>query len=130
MREDAFERALAALASKERTVAELQAWLAQRGHGDAQIAAAVDRLIEEGGLIDLALEHDLIQKSGSFFSYGELRLGQGRNNTKQYLAENPELATEIEGKLLAALGVERTVTPAQPVAEAEVAPETEIAEAA
>ena len=50
----------------------------------------------EGGLLDLALEHDLVQKSGSFFSYGELRLGQGRNNTKQYLAENPELAHEIE----------------------------------
>jgi recombination protein RecA len=66
----------------------------------------------EGNLLDLALEHDLVQKSGSFFSYGELRLGQGRNNTKQYLAENPELASEIEMKLFAALGVERS--PAQP----------------
>ena len=55
----------------------------------------------EGCLLDLALEHDLVQKSGSFFSYGELRLGQGRNNTKQYLAENPELAGEIEAKLFA-----------------------------
>jgi recombination protein RecA len=66
----------------------------------------------EGNLLDLALEHDLVQKSGSFFSYGELRLGQGRNNTKQYLAENPELASEIEMKLFAALGVERS--PAAP----------------
>ena len=49
-----------------------------------------------------------MQKSGSFFSYGELRLGQGRNNTKQYLAENPELADEIEAKLFDELGVERT----------------------
>ncbi len=62
----------------------------------------------EGCLLDLALEHDLVQKSGSFFSYGELRLGQGRPNTKQYLAENPELAQEIEAKLFAELGIERT----------------------
>ena len=58
----------------------------------------------EGCLLDLALEHDLVQKSGSFFSYGELRLGQGRNNTKQYLAENPKTAREIEAKLADALG--------------------------
>ena len=56
--------------------------------------------------MDLALEHDVIQKSGSFFSYGELRLGQGRNNTKQFLAENPEPAAEIEAKLFEALGIE------------------------
>jgi recombination protein RecA len=65
----------------------------------------------EGGLLDLAIEHDLVQKSGSFFSYGELRLGQGRNNTKQYLAENPELAGEIEAKLFEQLGVDRSPTP-------------------
>jgi recombination protein RecA len=58
--------------------------------------------------MDLALEHDVIQKSGSFFSYGELRLGQGRNNTKQFLAENPEPAAEIEAKVFEALGIERT----------------------
>jgi recombination protein RecA len=61
----------------------------------------------EGGLLDLALEHDLVQKSGSFFSYGELRLGQGRNNTKQYLAENPALANEIEQKLFDVLEIDR-----------------------
>jgi recombination protein RecA len=61
----------------------------------------------EGCLLDLALEHDLVQKSGSFFSYGDLRLGQGRNNTKQYLAENPATAREIEARLFEALGIER-----------------------
>ena len=75
----------------------------------------------EGGLIDLALEHDLIQKSGSFFSYGELRLGQGRNNTKQYLAENRELAREIEMKLFETLGVDRAPRPL-PVAAPEAEP--------
>jgi recombination protein RecA len=86
----------------------------------------------QGCLLDLALEHDLVQKSGSFFSYGELRLGQGRNNTKQYLAENPELAGEIEAKLFETLGIERAPTPAPtPIAEAtsteaaEEAPEAE-----
>ena len=71
----------------------------------------------EGCLLDLALEHDLVQKSGSFFSYGELRLGQGRNNTKQYLQENPELAGEIETKLFSELGIERAPRPPRAVAE-------------
>jgi recombination protein RecA len=60
---------------------------------------------KEGGLIDMALEHDLIQKSGSFFSYGETRLGQGRNNTKEFLRDNPELAAELEKKIHAKLGI-------------------------
>ena len=72
----------------------------------------------EGCLLDLALEHDLVTKSGSFFSYGELRLGQGRNNTKQYLAENPELAQEIEGKILTSLGIERKPQPIAAVPDA------------
>src|SRR5919106_2342725 len=72
----------------------------------------------EGCLLDLALEHDLVTKSGSFFSYGELRLGQGRNNTKQYLAENPELAQEIEGKVFALLGVDRKPRPIAAVPDA------------
>src|SRR5438034_101391 len=75
----------------------------------------------EGCLLDLALEHDLVQKSGSFFSYGELRLGQGRNNTKQYLAENPETAREIEAKLFEALGIEAPPAQPTPIAEAEAA---------
>ncbi len=73
----------------------------------------------EGGLLDLALEHDMIQKSGSFFSYGELRLGQGRNNTKQYLAENADLAHELETKLFSELGIERTSTPPRAVPDAD-----------
>jgi recombination protein RecA len=75
----------------------------------------------EGGLIDLGLEHDLITKSGSFFSYGELRLGQGRNNTKQYLAENPELAMEIEQKIFQSLGMDRKPAPPRAVPDPEPA---------
>ncbi|MBM3667484.1 MAG: recombinase RecA [Actinobacteria bacterium] len=54
---------------------------------------------KEGGVLDLALEHDLIQKSGSFFSHGETRLGQGRNNTKEFLRDNPELRDELERQI-------------------------------
>jgi recombination protein RecA len=74
-----------------------------------------DGISKEGCVLDLALEHDLIQKSGSFFSYGELRLGQGRNNSKQYLAEHPELTTELEGLIYERLGVERPAVAAAPV---------------
>jgi recombination protein RecA len=74
---------------------------------------------KQGCLLDLGLEHDLVQKSGSFFSYGELRLGQGRNNAKQYLTENPKLADEIETKVLAKLDVERDPAPSPDIAPVE-----------
>src|SRR3954449_7402169 len=60
----------------------------------------------EGGLLDFGMEQGLVQKSGSFFSYGETRLGQGRNNAKQFLVDNPELALEIETKVRTALGID------------------------
>jgi recombination protein RecA len=66
---------------------------------------------QEGCLLDLALEHDLAQKSGSFFSYGDLRLGQGRNNSKEYLRQNPEVANEIEKKIYAKLKSEEPAEP-------------------
>ena len=53
----------------------------------------------EGTLLDMAVEMNIIQKSGSFFSYGEQRLAQGRDNTRKYLQENPELAAEIDAKV-------------------------------
>jgi recombination protein RecA len=64
----------------------------------------------EGCILDLALEHNLVQKSGSFFSYGDERIGQGRNNVKAFLRENPAMARELEEKIYAALGLE----PARP----------------
>jgi recombination protein RecA len=68
----------------------------------------------------MALEHDLIQKSGSFFSYGETRLGQGRNNTKEFLRDNPELAAELEKKIHEKLGIGDAAEPeARPEAEKE-----------
>jgi len=51
-----------------------------------------------GDLLDLGATLDVVKKSGSWYSYGETRLGQGRENAKQYLIDNPEIALEIEGK--------------------------------
>jgi recombination protein RecA len=55
----------------------------------------------EGDLMDLAMADKLIEKSGSWFNYGELRLGQGRENAKQYLRDNPAIAEEITQKVMA-----------------------------
>ena len=65
-------------------------------------------------MLDLALEHDLIQKSGSFFSHGETRLGQGRNNTKEFLRDNPELRDELERQITAKLGAGAEEEPPKP----------------
>jgi recombination protein RecA len=61
----------------------------------------------EGCLIDLGLENEIVKKSGAFFSFGEERLGQGRNNAKAFLSEHTDIAQEIEGRIYEALGVER-----------------------
>jgi recombination protein RecA len=55
----------------------------------------------EGNLIDLGVEMEVISKAGAFFSYGDVRLGQGRESAKKYLAQNPELAQEIEQRIRA-----------------------------
>jgi recombination protein RecA len=52
-----------------------------------------------GELVDLGIERKLVTKSGSWFSYGDVRLGQGRENAKQFLRDNPELADELESRL-------------------------------
>jgi recombination protein RecA len=65
-----------------------------------------------GCILDLGIEHNVVTKSGSFFSYGEERLGQGRNNAKAYLDEHLEVTKEIESKIYAALGIgQDLVTP-------------------
>jgi len=56
-------------------------------------------------LVDLGVEHDIVQKSGAWFSYGDLRLGQGKENSKHFLVENPDIAREIDSQLRVALGL-------------------------
>jgi len=69
-----------------------------------------------GELLDLGVEHKLVDKSGAWFSYGDLRLGQGRENSKQFLRDNPDLADELELKLRELLGMSvRTAAPAEAV---------------
>ncbi|MEZ6067857.1 MAG: recombinase RecA [Planctomycetaceae bacterium] len=58
----------------------------------------------EGDIIDLAVNDRIVQKSGAWFSYGDLRLGQGRDKARTYLEENPAVATEIRDKVLAIRG--------------------------
>ena len=53
-----------------------------------------------GEVLDLAVDLDIVKKGGSWFSYNDQKLGQGRDNVKEILANNPELMKEIEGKIL------------------------------
>ena len=56
---------------------------------------------KEGNLVDLGVELGLVKKAGAFFSYGDIRLGPGKESAKQYLRQNPELAQEIEQRVRA-----------------------------
>ena len=83
----------------------------------------------ESELIDLGDKTGVVKKSGAWFYYGELRLGQGRDNAKQYFVDHPELADEVEEKIMAALressnvGKKATKTDAEPAGEVTVAEE-------
>ncbi|HET7903367.1 MAG TPA: recombinase RecA [Candidatus Eisenbacteria bacterium] len=59
----------------------------------------------EGELLDMATDKNLVQKSGTWFSYGEERIGQGRENARTWLKEHADATAELEGKLRAALGI-------------------------
>jgi len=62
--------------------------------------------IKDGGdLLDLAVTNDIIDKAGTWFSYGDERLGQGRENVKRFLHQNPEMMADIERKVRIALGL-------------------------
>ncbi|MFW2513568.1 recombinase RecA [Demequina sp. SO4-13] len=60
---------------------------------------------KEGGIIDLGVEHGFVKKSGAWYTYEGDQLGQGKENSRNFLKDNPELATEIEKKILTKLGV-------------------------
>ena len=61
----------------------------------------------EGDLLDLAVEKGLVEKSGAWFSYGKERIGQGRENSRIYLKDHPDIAGEIQAQLLTVLGLSR-----------------------
>jgi recombination protein RecA len=59
-----------------------------------------------GELLDLGAKAGVVEKSGAWFSYGDERIGQGRENAKQFLKDNPKMALEIEDKIRAAHGLD------------------------
>ena len=59
----------------------------------------------EGEMIELGVAHDIIEKSGAWYAYRGEKIGQGKDNTRDYLKEHPELAAEIEAKIRAAVGI-------------------------
>lgn len=75
----------------------------------------------EGCLVDLGADLDILQKSGAWYSYGEIRLGQGKEKVKDYLKANPELAKEIENKIRAATIAKASAEPVRQEAEEELA---------
>jgi recombination protein RecA len=58
---------------------------------------------KSGEIIDIGVDFDIVKKAGSWFSYGDTKLGQGRDAVKQLIEDNPELAEELEGKIKAIL---------------------------
>jgi recombination protein RecA len=59
-----------------------------------------------GELVDMGVKAGIVEKSGSWFSYGDERIGQGRENAKSYLRENPDIAHDIEDKIRASHGLD------------------------
>jgi recombination protein RecA len=87
---------------------------------------------KEGDLLDLAVAADLISRSGSWFTYGEERIGQGRENAKRFLAEHPDVAGDLMGKVRDSLGLPAVAAEVQEtheVQEIHEAQETQEAEA-
>ena len=64
----------------------------------------------EGDILDLALQGNIIEKMGSWFSYGDLKIGQGRENSKQYLSENEDMRKEVVTKVKSFMGLEENTT--------------------
>ena len=88
---------------------------------DIMFTSTSQGISREGDLLDLGVELGVIKKIGAFFSYGDLRLGQGRENAKEHLRQNPDLTEEIRQRVRAAAGVGQA-PPAARAAEAEEEP--------
>jgi len=65
---------------------------------------------KEGDIIDLGIKYNILQKSGVWISYNNIRFGQGRENSKTYLQEHPEIAKEIENKILTTAGLDKRIS--------------------
>ncbi|HNQ75872.1 MAG TPA: DNA recombination/repair protein RecA, partial [Pseudothauera hydrothermalis] len=74
----------------------------KEAHFDILYGEGVSR---EGEIIDLGVEHKIIEKSGAWYAYNGDKIGQGKDNVREFLRANPALAREIENKVRAALGL-------------------------
>jgi recombination protein RecA len=61
----------------------------------------------EGGILDMGVKYEIIRKAGTWYSYGEERIGQGRDNAKKYLEENQAISKDVEKKIMAAVGLSK-----------------------
>ncbi len=69
---------------------------------------------KEGDIIDLGVKYNILQKSGVWISYNDIKFGQGRENSKTYLQEHPEIAKEIENKILTTAGLDKRTNKEEP----------------
>jgi len=84
---------------------------------DIMYGAGISR---EGEIIDMGVEADIVEKSGSWYSYNGDRIGQGKDNVRDFLKENPEIAKDIEAKIRAKLGVKAGVAITNAVDDTEI----------
>ncbi|MCC7330933.1 MAG: DNA recombination/repair protein RecA, partial [Gammaproteobacteria bacterium] len=80
----------------------------------------------EGEIIELGVKHGLVAKSGAWYNYGRDRIGQGKENVREYLIQNPQVAREIEGKIRA-LALPKSAEAREAAAPREAEPEAEAA---
>ncbi|MGE8358198.1 MAG: DNA recombination/repair protein RecA, partial [Microvirgula sp.] len=66
----------------------------------------------EGEIIELGVEHKFVEKSGAWYSYNGSKIGQGKDNSREWLKENPAIAHEIEQKIRTAVGIGASAAPA------------------
>ncbi len=69
---------------------------------------------KEGTVLDAAAENNIVEKSGTWYTYGNERIGQGRENAKRYLKENPKVLIDMEAKVRSALGLKPVAAPSIP----------------
>jgi recombination protein RecA len=72
----------------------------------------------EGEIVELGVAHGIVEKTGAWYTYGKERIGQGKDNAREYLKEHPEIAREIEAKIRAAAGVPAPAAPREAAKEA------------
>jgi recombination protein RecA len=71
---------------------------------------------KEGSVLDLAADHNVVEKSGTWYTYKSERIGQGRENAKRYLKDNPKVLADLETKVRSALGLKPVGGTPQPTA--------------